>query len=112
MSTATVMNTDTLNVMPSADEIREHAAAMAAARRARMTAYLEDFDTAVKSLFGENAKLTKLPGGSPVFAQGISLAPGFWSGFMNVCGNLTKGCFNSCVLQFAGRCEKSVVRGS
>jgi hypothetical protein len=110
--TIAAVNTDTLNVMPSADTIREHAAAIAAARRARMTAYLEDFDTAVKSLFGENAKLTKLPGGSPVFAQGISLAPGFWSGFINVCGNFTKGCFNSCVLQFAGRTTGATVRAA
>lgn len=74
------------------------------------TAYAEDWDGQVKSLLGENAKLTKLPNGADVLAQGVSMSPGVWSVFVNVCKDLTPGCFNSCVLQFAGRTTGAAVR--
>jgi hypothetical protein len=77
-----------------------------------MLAYSEDWDANCKTLLGENAKLTKLPNGAPVLAQGVSMAPGIHSIFANVCEFLTKGCFNSCVLHFAGRTTGAAVRAA
>jgi hypothetical protein len=79
---------------------------------ATMLAYAEDWAGKCKTLLGENAKLTKLPGGAPVLAQGVSMAPGIHSIFANVCEFLTKGCFNSCVLHFAGRTTGAAVRAA
>jgi hypothetical protein len=75
-----------------------------------MLAYLEDWAAWTGDILGENAKLTKTPDGSPVLAQGVSMAPGIHSLFVNVCADLTKGCFNSCVLHFAGRTTSAPVR--
>jgi hypothetical protein len=79
---------------------------------ATMLAYAENWNEKTKALLGENAKLTKLPGGAPVLAQGVSMAPGMHSLFVNVCQHLTKGCFNSCVLHFAGRTTGPTVRAA
>jgi len=79
---------------------------------ATMLAYSEDWNGKTKSLLGENAKLTKLPNGAPVLAQGVSMSPGIHSLFVNVCQFLTKGCFNSCVLYFAGRTTGAAVRAA
>ena len=79
---------------------------------AAMLAYSENWADNCKTLLGENAKLTKLPNGAPVLAQGVSMAPGIHSIFANVCEFLTKGCFNSCVLHFAGRTTGAAVRAA
>jgi len=88
------------------------AATIVKAVSATLLAYAEDWNGKCKTLLGENAKLTKLPGGAPVLAQGVSMSPGIHSIFVNVCDFLTKGCFNSCVLQFAGRTTGAAVRAA